>query len=330
MTKPVLISGIQPTGKLHLGNYLGVLANFIALQNSKKYNCYFFIADLHSLTENINPEEKKKQILQTAAAIRSLGIGNTESGVCTFFLQSAVPAHTELTIILNNLTPFPELRRMTQFKDKSEHQPENINVGLFDYPVLMAADILLYDAEFVPVGEDQLQHLELARTLARKFNAQFGKIFTEPKPILTKMPRVMSLDDPTKKMSKSRPSGCIFLDDPTATIIKKIKSAVTDSGHEIKYDPKKKPAISNLILIYSVLSGKTPEQIASLYTNKGYAEFKKDLANSIIKMMADIHKQKSNLLANDITKELEAGNKKAKIIANKKIQEVKSKIGLLV
>ncbi|MEK7086816.1 MAG: tryptophan--tRNA ligase, partial [Patescibacteria group bacterium] len=233
MQKPILISGIQPTGKLHLGNYLGVLKNFVELQNSGKYECYFFIADLHSLTENFDPAEKPKQILDLATDYLAAGLDPKKSII---FIQSQIPTHSELTWILNAITPMGELNRMTQFKEKSEIAPKNVNVGLFDYPVLMAADVLLYDTQFVPVGDDQLQHLELTRTLARKFNGKFGKTFIEPKALLTETPRLMSLDEPKKKMSKSRPTGCLFIDDSPSTIRAKIKTAVTDSGKEIKYD----------------------------------------------------------------------------------------------
>jgi len=338
--KQIVISGIQPTGKLHLGNYLGVLQNFINLHNEGKFDCYFFIADIHSLTEKIDPREKRRQIIQTAAEVRALGISHESS---TFFIQSSVPAHSELAIILNNLTPFPELQRMTQFKDKSANQPKNINVGLFDYPVLMAADILLYDAEFVTVGDDQLQHLEFTRTLARKFNSTFGKTFVEPKPKLTATPRLMSLDDPTKKMSKSRPAGCIFLSDSIDVIQQKIKRAVTDSGQEIKYDPEKKPAISNLMMINAAFLN--PELIGlakgspisqklvkleKIYKGYNYAKFKREVAIGIAKIWGDIWKQKSTLLTdNKILEELEIGNKKANVIASDRIREIKQKIGLI-
>lgn len=325
--KPVLISGIQPTGKLHLGNYLGALKNFVELQNSGKYQCCFFIADLHSLTEDFNAKEKPKQILDLTADYLAAGINPKKSVI---FVQSAIPAHAELAVILNNFTPFGELRRMTQFKEKSESAPQNINVGLFTYPVLMAADILLYDATFVPVGEDQLQHLELTRTLARKFNAKFGKTFTEPKPILTETERLMSLDMPTKKMSKSRPAGCLFLDDSPAVIKEKIMRAMTDSGKEIKYDKKNKPGLSNLLLIYSALSGKSLKTIEKIYEGRGYAEFKKKLAETVIKALTPFQKKKKKIAGKPalLRKTLSTGNKKALIVAAKKILEIKKKIGL--
>lgn len=321
--KPILISGIQPTGKLHLGNYLGALKNFVDLQNSGKYNCYFFVADLHSLTEDFNPKEKPKQILELAANFLAAGLNPKKS---TIFVQSQIPAHSELAWILNTITPLGELERMIQFKDKSKSQKKNINLGLFAYPALMAADILLYDAKFVPVGEDQLQHLELTRTLARKFNNKFIKVFVEPKALLTEAPRVMSLDDPTKKMSKSRPAGCLFLDDSPKTIQEKLARAVTDSGREIKYDPKNKPAISNLLIIYSALSDKPIKTIEEKYIGEGYADFKKELAKIISDSLKPFQKTKTQSAR--IKSILKTGSQKAQKQAQTKLREVKQKIGL--
>ncbi len=328
MTKPVLVSGIQPTGKLHLGNYLGALKNFVDLQNSGKYQCYFFIADLHSLTENFNPKEKTKQILDLATDYLAAGIGKNS----VIFQQSEIPAHTALGWIFETVAPLGEMERMTQFKNKSEDQKQNVNIGLLTYPALMAADIVLYDADVVPVGDDQLQHLELSRTLVRKFNNKFGKTFTEPKPLLTRLPRVMSLDDPSKKMSKSRPAGCLFIDDSPAIIREKLMRATTDSGKEVKYDVKNKPGVSNLLLIYSELSGKPVNVIERTHSDKGYAEFKKDLAEVIIKALAPFQKRKKELAKNhsNVLKNIRIGNKKANAVASKKLLEVKKKIGLLI
>lgn len=321
MAKPVLISGIQPTGKLHLGNYLGALKNFVELQNSGKYECFFFIADYHSLTENFNPKEKSGQILELTSDYLAAGLDHQKS---TLFVQSQVPAHTELTWILSVVAPLGELNRMTQFKEKSENQKSNVNVGLFTYPVLMAADVLLYDTQFVPVGEDQLQHLELTRTLARKFNSRFGKTFTEPKAILTKTPRVMSLDDPNKKMSKSQPSGCLFLDDSPEKIKEKIKKAVTDSGKEIKFDEKNKPAISNLIRIYEAAYDLGIKAVEKKFEGKSYVEFKSELADLLIDYLKPFRGKKPNP-----EPALSAGAKKANLIANKKLAQVKKHLGLL-
>ncbi|TSC59887.1 MAG: tryptophanyl-tRNA synthetase [Parcubacteria group bacterium LiPW_15] len=326
MAKPILISGIQPSGKLHLGNYLGALKNFVSLQNSGRYQCFFFIADLHSLTEESTPKEKAKQIMELVADYLAVGLDPKKS---TIFLQSSVPAHSELAWILNTITPMGELKRMTQFKDKGG-EAETTNVGLFDYPVLMAADILLYDSQVVPVGDDQLQHLELARTLARKFNSKFGKTFVEPKPLLTEIPRVMSLDAPDKKMSKSRPGGCVFLDDSPEEIKEKVKRAVTDSESVIRYDAKNKPAISNLMRLYGALSGDLMPDLEKKFQNMNYSELKLGLANTIANYFAPFRAKKAALRKQPkiIEKVLKAGNAKAQKIAAKKIEVVKKKIGV--
>lgn len=326
--KPILISGIQPSGKLHIGNYFGALKNFVDLQNTSRYRCYFFIADLHSLTEDFNPKEKSVQIFDLVFNYLAAGIDPKKSVI---FIQSQVPAHSELAWIFNTLTPFGELSRMTQFKEKSSIQKRNINVGLFDYPALQAADILIYKAEFVPVGDDQLQHLEFTRTLARKFNNKFGNVFPEPKPLLTETPRLMSLDDPTKKMSKSRPVGCLFLDDSPEIIRDKIKKAITDSGREIKYDSKNKPAISNLMKIYQAFAGQSIKNIEKKYKCKGYGDFKKDLTEAIVAHISSFQKIKKRLKnrPEKIGKILEIGAKKAKIVAQATMEEVKKKIGLI-
>lgn len=348
--RPTLVSGIQPTSKLHIGNYLGALKNFVDLQNSGKYECFFFIADLHALTENPDPEELKKNIIDLTATFLAVGLDSKKS---TLFIQSHIPAHQELCQILSPLTPVSELMRMTAFKEKvlqtlklKEGQIfskqdfneaiEESNFGLAAYPVLMTADIILYDAQFVPIGNDQLQHLELARTLVRKFNAKFGKTFREPQPLLTSVPRLMSLDNPKKKMSKSLPTGCLFIDDEPKIMKEKIMRAVTDSGKEIKYDPIKKPAVSNLIEIYATLDSRNIKHQTSyvehLYKNKGYADFKKDLAEITIAYFAPFQKRKKELAKKPtfIKNAFTIGEKHANSIASKRILEIKSKIGLII
>lgn len=327
MAKPYLISGIQPSGRLHLGNYLGALKNFVELQNSDQYNCHFFVADLHSLTEDFDPTQKKQQVLDLLASFLAAGLDPKKSLI---FIQSNVPAHNELAWILSTLTPFGELSRMTQFKEKSEGQ-ESTNVGLFTYPILMAADIILYDSQFVPVGEDQLQHLELARTLVRKFNSKFGAVFIEPQPLQTKVPRLMSLTDPEKKMSKSDPAGCLFLDDTPEAIAEKISAAVTDSGKEIKYDPELKPGISNLLGIYAGLTSREIAEIEKEFEGKSYVRFKKALAKVITKHFSPFRRKKERLLAKPekLGKIALRGSKLANKIANEKIKNVKAKLGLL-
>ena len=325
--KPVLVSGIQPSGKLHIGNYLGALRNFTDLQNSE-HQCYFFIADLHSITEAFDPKEKRKQIIELCADYLAAGLDPKRS---VLFLQSKVPAHSELSWILNTITPMGELQRMTQFKDKSLRQEENVNAGLFDYPVLMAADIILYDARTVPVGDDQLQHLELTRTLARKFNAKFGQTFIEPKGLLTKTPRVMSLKDPSKKMSKSQPEGCLFLDDEPEMIKAKVSRAVTDSGTTIAYDPDKRPGLANLLEIYAALTHLEPRAVAAEFDGENYAELKRKLAALVAGHFAEFRTKKKRLLASPaaLMKVFDVGSKKAAKVAEAKIAEVKKKVGFV-
>ncbi len=327
--KPVLISGIQPTGQLHLGNYLGALKNFVDLQNTGRYECFFFIADYHSLTESFDPKQKPKQVMDLAFDFLAAGIDPKKS---TLFVQSSVPAHAELTWIFNTLTPFGELRRMTQFKDKSENDPKNINVGLFNYPVLMAVDILLYSPKFVPVGEDQLQHIEFTRMLAKRFNARFGKTFIEPQELLTEIPRLMSLDNPTKKMSKSNPAGCLFIDDSPTAIKTKIARAVTDSEKEVRYDPERKPAISNLILIYSSLSKKPIRSVEKIFDGATYATFKSDLADVVMRALEPFQKRKRDIKRRNayVKRVLKDGAANANFVASKKMREVQKRIGLTV
>ena len=328
MPKPILISGVQPTGKLHIGNYFGALKNFVYLQNSGRYQCYFFIADLHSLTNDFDASQKYKQISDVVLSFLAAGISPEKS---TIFIQSQIPEHSELAWILNTITPFGELKRMTQFKEKAEHQKENTNVGLFDYPVLQAADIILYDAEYVPVGEDQMQHLELTRSLARKFNAKFKKIFIEPKSLLTETPKIMSLNNPNKKMSKSMPDGCLFLDDSPETIKNKIKRAVTDSENEVKYRPESKQAISNLMRIYGGFSDIPMKEIEKKYKDsKSYSQFKTDLIQIIIDGLKPFQLKKKLLSKKQsyVEKIIEKGRKKAQLRATNKIKQIKKVLGL--
>ncbi len=323
-----LVSGIQPTGRLHIGNYLGALRNLVDLQDSGEHACYYFIADLHSLTEPFDPKEKHRQVLELAADLLAAGVDPERAVV---FPQSLVPAHSELAWILNTITPMGELERMTQFKDKSARQAEHINAGLFDYPVLMAADILLYEPKFVPVGDDQLQHLELTRTLARRFNAKYGKTFVEPKALLTKTSRVMSLKDPSKKMSKSVPDGCLFIDDEPETIMRKIARAVTDSDATLVYDPERKPGLANLLEIYGALTHLAPKAVAGEFAGTSYATFKEKLAVLASRHFAAFRTRKKELLADpeSLRKILAAGAEKAGTIAQKKIDEVKRQVGLI-
>ena len=317
---------MQPTGRLHIGNYLGALKNFVDLQNSGDYQCYFFLADLHALTEGPTPQEFSENIMNLAADYLAAGLDPKKSVI---YQQSQIPLHNQLAWVLNTVTPMGELERMTQYKDKAARQEANINAGLFDYPVLMAADIILYDAKVVPVGDDQLQHLELARTLARKFNARFGDTFFEPKGLLTKTPRVMSLKDPLKKMSKSESDGCLFLDDEPYDIKKKIARAVTDSDGVIKYDVEKKPGLSNLLSIYAALENVDVAVTAEEFSQQTYSELKNELSELVIKKFAPFRAAKKKLLAKPaaIKKILAEGSKKAGVVAAKKMLEVKKKVG---
>jgi tryptophanyl-tRNA synthetase len=324
--KPILVSGMQPTGRLHIGNYLGALKNFVDLQDSGKYQCYFFLADLHALTEGPEPKALAANILNLTADYLAAGLDPKKSVI---YQQSQIPAHSELAWVLNTVTPMGDLERMTQYKDKSARQAANVNAGLFDYPVLMAADIVLYNAQFIPVGEDQLQHLELARTVARKFNARFGETFIEPKGSLTQTPRVMSLKDPLKKMSKSDPDGCLFIDDSPEEIKRKLARAVTDSGAEILYDPEKKPGLSNLLEIYGAFADKDPHAVAIDFEGKQYSDLKRGLAELIARHFEKFRAKKATLLAKPavMKKILAAGSKKAGLVAAKKMAEVKKKVG---
>ncbi len=324
--KPVLISGIQPSGRLHVGNYLGAIKNFVSLQNSKKYDCLFFLADLHSLTaEPVSAKIKKDQIIDLVRSYMAAGLDPKKS---ILFAQSSVPGHAELAWSLNTVTPMGELERMTQFKDKSENSPENINVGLFTYPVLMAADILLYDAAVVPVGDDQDQHIELARTLARKFNSRYGNIFKEPKELHTETPRVMALDNPEKKMSKSSPAGCLFLDDSPDEMRKKIMRATTDSENSIKLDWKKKPGISNLLTIAAAMSEKKVPELEQKFKNLGYGDFKKAVADIVISSLSGFQARKKKVSPKIAQTVLLKAGKDAEKRATKKLDKIYKRIGL--
>lgn len=325
--KQRIFSGIQPSGNIHIGNYLGAIKNWVALQD--KFESIFCVVDLHAITVPQNPEELRKKTIEIAKIYLAAGIDTQES---TIFVQSHVSEHTELAWILNTITKIPELERMTQFKDKSSENKQNINAGLFNYPVLMAADILLYDTNLVPVGEDQLQHVEIARALARRFNTTFGETFVIPEPHIVKEGmRIMGLDDPTKKMSKSASSelNYIALTDTPEKIREKIKRAVTDSGKDIKYADDK-PAIKNLINIYALLDNAKPQDIEESYKGKSYSEFKADLAEVIVDFLADFQKKYNAIDDNEVLKMLEAGKEKAKVLAEKKMTEVKEKVGLLM
>lgn len=322
----IVFSGMRPSGQLHIGNYLGALKNWVELQ--KKHQCIFGVVDYHAITTPFNPKQIQKDIHNLVLDYLATGIDPKKSII---MVQSQIPEHTELAWILECLTPLGELERMTQFKDKAKQHKENVNAGLFCYPVLMAADILLYKADIVPVGEDQVQHVELARAIAKKFNNKFGKTFPEPKTLLQKFgARIMSLTDPSKKMSKTGGEG-IGLSDSPESIREKIKTAVTDSGREVKFDEKNKPAISNLLTIYHLFSDKSIVDIEKRYQGKGYAEFKKDLAEVIIKGLKPIQETRKKFEKNPrlMEKILAEGQNKAQKIAASTMKEIKKKMGLI-
>lgn len=323
-----IFSGIRPTGELHIGNYLGAIRQWIELQ--EKNECIFCIVDLHGITTPYSPQNLQKNILDLTASYLAVGLDPQK---CIFFVQSKVKEHTELAWLLGTITPLGELQRMTQFKEKVKKHPKYINAGLLNYPVLMAADILLYQAEIVPVGIDQKQHVELARTIARKFNQQFGKTFKEPKEILSKLgSKIMSLQNPKKKMSKTDdPGGCIGLFDEPNIIQKKIMSAVTDLGRQIKYNPEKKPGISNLMVIYSLLSGQTINILEKKFKDKGYADFKKSLAKLLINYLEPLRRKRKELLSREVyvREILNQGARRAKTIAQSTMEDVRKKMGLI-
>ncbi|MFH1088781.1 MAG: tryptophan--tRNA ligase [Patescibacteria group bacterium] len=323
--KKIVFSGIQPTGILHLGNYFGAIKQWIALQED--YHCYFCIVDLHAITLPQEPDKLREQIHQIAAVYLAAGLDPKK---VTMFVQSSIPAHSEGAWLLNNIAHMGELSRMTQYKEKKDNQT-NVSVGLFDYPVLMAADILLYDTNLVPVGEDQKQHVELARDLAERFNNRFGTTFTVPEPMLAKVgARIMGLDDPTKKMSKSANSEANYItltDDPEVAK-KKILKAVTDSGSEIKFDPATKPAISNLLTIYSLTADIPINQLEQQYTDKNYADFKQDLAEVVAKFLSNFQAKLLTQNSANITTILEAGARSANQISSQKIKTLHQKMGL--
>jgi len=322
-----ILSGIKPTGELTLGNYIGALRHFKDFQNSGEV-C-IFIADLHALTMPIEPETLRNNSRDIAAFYLASGLDPEKS---TIFLQSGVSAHAELNAILQNYLYMGELRRMTQFKDKcSKMKDEAIGLGIFAYPVLMAADILLYDANIVPVGEDQVQHVELCRDVANRFNKRYGDILVMPKAQVGKVgARIMSLSDPSRKMSKSDPKGDIFLKEPISSMRKKIMSAVTDSETVVRYDPVAKPGISNLLTIYAALKDITPQEAEKIFANYRYGDFKKAVADCVEEELTPFKARYEEILATGAYVDvLKKGAEKASLIADKTLKRVQNAVGLL-
>lgn len=327
--KPIILSGITPSGILTIGHLTGAMLNWVRLQD--EYDCYFMIADMHAITARQNAAELRQRTLDTAAMFIAAGISPEKS---TLFIQSHVPAHSQLAWVLNTFTGMGECSKMTQFKDKSQKNPENINVGLFAYPVLMAADILLYQADLVPVGEDQKQHLELSRNLAQRFNFHYSDTFQMPEPYIPKLgARIMNLQEPTKKMSKSdeNQNATLFLNDKPEVVRNKIKRAVTDSEALVRYDTVNKPGVSNLMQLYSVATGMSFADIELMFEGKGYGDFKTEVADKVSEYMRPISEKFEEISSdkNKLKEILTFGADKAGRAANKTLRKVYKKVGFV-
>lgn len=325
--KKTLYSAIQPTNNLTIGNYIGAITNFVNLQD--EYNCIYAIANMHAITVRQNPAELRQRTLSLLALYLACGIDPEK---CIIYLQSHVPCHAELAWVLNTFTYVGEMERMTQFKDKSARHADNINMGLMDYPVLMAADILLYQTDYVPVGEDQRQHLEITRDVAVRFNNVYSPTFTVPEGIFRKVgAKINDLQEPSKKMSKSAENvnGSIFLSDDRDTVMRKFKRAVTDSDGEIRYDPSAKPGVSNLLSIYSVFTGKSVEEAVSEFAGKGYGDFKLAVGEAVADRLAPVQAEQAKLLSDKeyLNGVLASGAQRAYAIAKKTLSKVYKKIG---
>ncbi len=326
--KKVLLSGIQPSGNLMIGNYIGAIRNWASLQ--EEYDCLFVLVDLHAITVRQDPEDLLRRCYEFIALYLACGLDPVKN---TIFVQSHVPAHAELAWILNCYTQIGELNRMTQFKDKAKKHEGNVNVGLFDYPVLMAADILLYGADLVPVGEDQKQHLELTRDVAIRFNNLYGDVLTVPEPYIPEVgARIMSLQDPTAKMSKSdaNASNYVALLDQPDLIRKKIKRAVTDSGREVRYD-ESRPGISNLMSINSCITGRSFAELERDYEGKGYGDFKADLAEIVVEFLQPIQERYRDILADEgrLAALLRDGAERARVRSRVILEKVHRAIGFI-
>ena len=327
--KKVMLSGIQPSGDLHLGNYLGAIRNWGA--RSEEFDCYYFMADMHTITVRQEPAALRRRTLEQLAQYIACGLDPEKN---TLFIQSHVPAHAQLGWVLNCYTMFGELSRMTQFKDKSAKHADNINGGLFTYPALMAADILLYQPDFIPVGEDQKQHVELTRNVAQRFNHVYGDVFKIPEPYIPKAgARVMSLNAPDTKMSKSIPEGCVFLMEKPEDIMRKFKRAVTDCDTErcVRFDRENKPGVANLMSIYAACTGKTYEEIEREFDGKGYGVFKPAVGEAVVETLRPIREEAARLIADKAYLEqvYRAGAEKASYVANKTLRKVYKKVGFV-
>ena len=324
--KKRIFSGAQPTGQLHIGNYLGALKNWVALQDD--YEAFYCIVNLHAITLPQDPEVLRQKTLDLARIYLAAGVDPEKS---TIFIQSDVHEHTELTWILSCISRMGELERMTQFKDKGKGNTERAGVGLFTYPVLMAADILLYQTDLVPIGKDQKQHLELTRDVAERFNRDFGETFVIPEPYIPPVgANILSLQDPTKKMSKSdeNPAGSIFLLDDADTITKKIKRVVTDSGTEIRFDDDRR-AITNLLTIYHLLTGKPNDECEAHFADKGYGQLKTELAEVVVEFLRPFQEKFKEYDDQTLNNILKPGAEKARGVAARTLADVYSKMGIV-
>ncbi len=327
--KKVMLSGIQPSGDLHLGNYLGAIKNWA--ERAQQYDCFYFMADMHTITVRQNPADLRRRTVEQLAQYIACGLDPTMN---TLFIQSHVHQHAELGWVLNCYAMFGELSRMTQFKDKAAKHAENVNGGLFTYPSLMAADILLYQPDFVPVGEDQKQHVELCRNIVQRFNGIYGEVFKMPEPFIPKAgARVMSLNSPETKMSKSLPEGCVFLMERPEDIRRKFKRAVTDSDTErcVHYDPETKPGVSNLMTIYSAVTGKSYDEIEREFDGCGYGAFKPAVGEAVIETLRPIREETERLLKDKAYLEdvYRSGAEKASRVAERTLRRVYRKIGFV-
>ena len=328
-SKKVMLSGIQPSGDLHLGNYLGAIKNWSA--RAEEFDCYYFMADMHTITVRQVPADLRRRTLEQLAQYIACGLDPEKN---TLFIQSHVPAHAQLGWVLNCYTMFGELSRMTQFKDKSAKHADNINGGLFTYPALMAADILLYQPDYVPVGEDQKQHVELTRNVAQRFNHVYGDVFKIPEPYIPKAgARIMCLTNPENKMSKSNPEGCVFLMEKPEDIMRKFKRAITDCDTErcVRYDRENKPGVSNLMQIYSAVTGASYEEIEREFEGTGYGAFKPAMGEAVVEALRPIREEAQRILSDKAYLEqvYRAGAEKASYIAGKTLRKVYKKVGFV-
>jgi tryptophanyl-tRNA synthetase len=329
MSKPIVLSGVQPSGRLTLGNYLGALKNWVALSDT--YDCHYMLVDLHAITVRQDPARLRERCYEFLALYIACGLDPAKN---VLFVQSHVGAHARLSWVLNCYTQMGELNRMTQFKDKSAKHVDNINAGLFDYPVLMAADILLYQAKQVPVGDDQKQHLELTRDVAQRFNNAYGPVFTVPEPMIPPVgARIMGLQEPTAKMSKSddAETNAVYLLDEPAVIERKFKRAVTDMGNEVRFAPEEKPGVSNLMSILAAITGQSFDQIAAAYSGQGYGRFKQAVADAVVECLKPVQARYREIRADEaaLQRILKEGAARAAARADATLRRVHDVLGFI-